>query len=423
MSMAAPRHSLYRLGARLSPSLLGLALAAGCLRSDGPSESVARYDSAGVRVVVNTIRPNDLPGRRLSRPRLTIGKAFGPAAYEFHRVTAAHVLPGGDVVVADAGTHLVKLFSETGAFLFSVGGPGSGPGEIQTISSFVTDPNGGFAVYDRSLARLTRWSSDGKLKEITSIPPLPSGLFNSLYTLSNGGLVGVRIETAGASREPERAGLRRDNAFAVYIDQQRRVRDTVAVFPGDERYYHGNDEYDYVRFTIPLFAARAVFAYSNDCVYAVVSRLVSVGEFCISTRRPRSVEEVTLKRRFDWTAATLELRRHDVVAHARAAFMRRTGLNLGPTEFEAKYPFDLPQQRPPGGGMVVDKAGNIWVADYFETDMPATSWMVFDAGGVLRHRYDLPQVYRILSIGRDYLVALERDELNVERVAIYDLPG
>ncbi|MGH7573717.1 MAG: 6-bladed beta-propeller, partial [Longimicrobiales bacterium] len=349
-------------------------------------------------------------------------QAFGSASHEFHRVAAAGVMPNGNIAVADAGDHLVKVFSAGGAFLFSVGGTGSGPGQIQAISSFVIDPDGGFAVYDRALNRLTYWTNDGQLEDISSIPSLPSGLFNSLSVLPGGGLIGVRLETPATSRNLGHAGLRWDDAVAVYIDRQLQARDTIAVFPGNERYYHPMDQHEYVRFTIPFFAARAVFDYRNDCVYAIVSRLVSVGEFCLEEKRQLSNVGPGLRRRFDWTGARLDLKRGDVIEHARAAVQRRTGLSLQPDEIAPRYPFDFPRERPPAGGLVVSEAGFIWLGDYFETDMSATSWMVFDPDGVLRVRYELPQVFRILSVGRKYLLALERDELDVERVVLYGLP-
>lgn len=48
--------------------------------------------------------------------------------------------------------------------------------------------------------------------------------------------------------------------------------------------------------------------------------------------------------------------------------------------------------------------------------------MAFDESGARSARFDFPRVHRLLWVGGDHLLAIERDALDVERIAVYDLP-
>ncbi|HEX9692112.1 MAG TPA: 6-bladed beta-propeller [Gemmatimonadales bacterium] len=62
-----------------------------------------------------------------------IGLGGGPS-YEFHRVVGIGILPNSNIVVADAGSQELRIFSDMGQIVRSFGGPGDGPGEFRNIS-------------------------------------------------------------------------------------------------------------------------------------------------------------------------------------------------------------------------------------------------------------------------------------------------
>lgn len=276
------------------------------------------------------------------------------------------------------------------------------------------DSGGAISVYDPRASRITRWRSNGELDRVVPVPWLAKGPLHVVHLTPGGEALGLRSEIEIENEMPKLVGLWRSNAVAVNLNRELHLQDTLAVFPGSERYYYGMRGYKQARFTMPLLAARPVYAFHGDCLYALIAEGVTIGEFCRPARGVR--------RRFEWPQADLDVSKDAFVRHGSATFERRARQSLAAADFLRTYPFDIPDKRPPAGGLVVDEAGYLWLADFFEVDAAASDWVIFDPTGVLRIRLHNPHIYRILSIGRDYLLALQRVELDVEQVVLYDLP-
>ncbi|MFQ5746211.1 MAG: hypothetical protein ACE5HF_03200 [Gemmatimonadota bacterium] len=116
---------------RAVASLAPLALVA-C----GGAEGGARWagsvtDSAGVRIVSNTDEAMwSADGGWTVNEELRIGTAAGEAEYQFGQISGIGILSDGRIAVLDQQGQHVKLFSPEGTYLSTLGGPGSGPGEI-----------------------------------------------------------------------------------------------------------------------------------------------------------------------------------------------------------------------------------------------------------------------------------------------------
>jgi len=84
---------------------------------------------------------------------------------------------------------------------------------------------------------------------------------------------------------------------------------------------------------------------------------------------------------------------------------------------QSPYPDSLPAYR----RIRVDRAGALWVQDY---DVPAeqdVAWHVFDRAGRMLSSVTLPRAWQIQDIGRDYVLVLARNELDVQVVRMYGL--
>jgi hypothetical protein len=64
----------------------------------------------------------------------------------------------------------------------------------------------------------------------------------------------------------------------------------------------------------------------------------------------------------------------------------------------------------------VDQTGTLWVNAYGMPGADSTTWSVFDADGRWLSDIMLPEAWQILDVGQDYILALTRDELDIERV-------
>lgn len=136
---------------------------------------VARYDSAGIAVVVSSgaDRPLEL---RLERINSLGGADDGPQS--FHRVGSGSVAfdRDGAIHILDGANHRVVVFDRAGNHLRTLGRAGAGPGELgQFTLSVDVDADGTIGVYDMQRRGVVRWSSTGSVLETIAVPGAVSG--------------------------------------------------------------------------------------------------------------------------------------------------------------------------------------------------------------------------------------------------------
>ena len=116
------------------PTILFVLLLAACApdRDAGSGPATVTSDSAGIQIVENA-RPADgsrLPWRIAPEPAASIGVLEGEEPYMLHYVIDATKLPDGRIVVANNGTHELRVFDAVGTHVATWGGRGEGPGEF-----------------------------------------------------------------------------------------------------------------------------------------------------------------------------------------------------------------------------------------------------------------------------------------------------
>jgi len=147
--------------------LNGLALLSGlvgCVGGDHEAPAASTFmelDSAGVRVVVTPGSDAFAPlGWDLdSIPEIVLGLEEAPSG-PFMRVVGAEILPGGEIIVLDAGRRELLRFDAGGRELARRGGMGQGPGEFVQPALVPTAGNDSVIVYDIAQARVTVFSPD-----------------------------------------------------------------------------------------------------------------------------------------------------------------------------------------------------------------------------------------------------------------------
>jgi hypothetical protein len=104
-----------------------------------------------------------------------IGVVTGAPEYEFGRVTALGILPGGGVAVTDWQAREVRIFDARGRFVARAGRSGQGPGEFESPSRVIVRKDD-FIVYDGRLQRYSRFAFDGgHLGDMTGFTGLRHG--------------------------------------------------------------------------------------------------------------------------------------------------------------------------------------------------------------------------------------------------------
>lgn len=92
---------------------------------------------------------------------LSIGSLSGDEKHQFGRIAGIDVDADGNIYVADAQARNVRVFAGSGAYLRTIGRPGSGPGEFGTnvAGVFVVDDQ--VIVPDLANQRISRFDVDG----------------------------------------------------------------------------------------------------------------------------------------------------------------------------------------------------------------------------------------------------------------------
>jgi len=131
-----------------SLALIGIALA-GCMSDEAPA--------AAARPVIALDSP----------PLVSIGTEDGSPAELLAGAHSALLLKDSSIVIANSGTHEIRVFDPAGQHLRTVGRSGSGPGEFRSYLVAYFDERGAVAVYDHGGQRVTTYDEDWQPKVST----------------------------------------------------------------------------------------------------------------------------------------------------------------------------------------------------------------------------------------------------------------
>ena len=82
---------------------------------------------------------------------------------------------------------------------------------------------------------------------------------------------------------------------------------------------------------------------------------------------------------------------------------------------------DYPEYLPAYSALLIDADGNLWAEDYRIHTESESRWTVFDSTGRWLGTVDMPDGLQVLEIGRDYVLGLRKDDLDLERVSLHAL--
>lgn len=387
-------------------------------RSDHPPAEAAVRDSAGVAIVEHgRIDLAGVPEWRLAaEPEVEVGRVAGDPRYLLHEVRDAMRRDDGSVV-AVVGSE-VRAYGPDGTFLWSQGSEGQGPGAYMGASTLAPTRGDSVLVWDQSLRRLTVLSPEGELGR-TLTPDL--GRF--LYRIGTAGPDAFSLLEVWSDPAPDaittELTTRRQFMAVRMIDLDGTLVDSWG--PG-LRYI------EYVRsfalseppwagsvFAVPARDGTPGVWWGDSRVPAAEVRLLRTGEEVErivrwSADRTVSNDDREEYRRWylGWTSELEDQRRR--VAH-------RELLPLLP----------WPDRFPAYDRIMTDRAGRLWVAEYLREDRVEDDdpqrWTIFSADGrrVLGW-YAAPQRWDgfvVKDIGGDWMLVLERDELEVEHLRLY----
>jgi len=92
---------------------------------------------------------------------LKIGQLDGPEEFLFVNIADVAVNSRGDIYVADSRLNEIRKFDKDGEYLLTIGRPGQGPGEFQSVSILSMNSRDDLIVFDGRSGRISFFSDDG----------------------------------------------------------------------------------------------------------------------------------------------------------------------------------------------------------------------------------------------------------------------
>lgn len=399
-----PRVNRYRTAVALGGLILvSLSACDATSRSVGPSVR----DSLGVTIVDHgDLDLAALPKWSLGAdPVVSIGVVDGDEAYQFYDVIDAHRRRDGSIVVVDRSFTL-RAFDSLGVHLWTAGKGGDGPGEFRW-PQMVTEIGGdSLVVWDPVLNRLHVFAPDGSFARTRTVSELAGG------SPSLGLAAPHHLLTE--YRNFERATINGHAAITNHSDL------FLVDLRGDETRHLGRE---FLVTEFPEVSPQGAFSpaiFDAPAVFAAASGGYWYGDTKDYEVRLTTASGVKLVLR--WTGADRTISEADFDAVLR---LWAGGPNATPKlkQFISAYGRTHPrsEQFPAYEELRTDAQGRLWVRDFVREHMDDgfRRWTVFSPDGTeVLGRISHSDTFRPLQIGADWILGVQRDDLDVERVVV-----
>src|SRR5690606_11571438 len=307
----------------------------------------------------------------------------------------------GRVVVADAGSLQLRYFDVAGALDAVIGRSGEGPGEFRDITWFGTLPGDSLLVWDVMLRRLTVFDATGaRVRDaVNQTQSSITGVFD------DGSMVGRGFVSFDA---PPSGMVRPPNAV-VHVNPDGPLADSHGAVSGSDAYFAPIERG--FRVISPPFGRNTAIAARGDRLYIGDTELPEI-RVLVSGGAPRLfVRWDDAGRRV--TTADIERAKQEAVGDEEDDAARRDV-----EQIYARMP--IAESMPVWSSVHVSRDGEMWVQRYRPSwEEGPVEWIVFDSNGAFITRVLLPERFRPTDIGRDYILGVQRDDMDVEHVRMY----
>ena len=383
-------------------------------------------DSAGVAMVSNTDQGVwSASSQWTLEEELKIGAIEGDPEYQFGQVGFIAVDSRYRMFVIDAQSQHVRVFSPDGQYEQTIGGPGSGPGELgpQAISLYM-GAGDTLLVPDLGQQRVNRYAPDG-----TSLGSFQLDLLNGMPMAINATRSGVIAEQVRPLSLPDRPATDSMDMI-VTLSMDGSVLDTLRRFPPGGTLNLANPNSP----EINLFTAEPVWQINEDMYL-----LFGINDdYRIGVYSPEGELERVITKPFELTP------------------IAETDQELMWTFFEEQIKANVPPQAyaqamqqmrsvikfaeyyPAFAGMQIGPNGSIWVQHIqspagmtdeelkewnFIEDIGSPAWDVFDSEGRFMGVVQMPNRFAPRAFVGNNIYGVWRDELDVQYVVRLRIVG
>jgi len=362
--------------------------------------------------------------------QLRIGSESDASDHVLYQVSHAIVLGSGEIAVSNASSEIL-IFGPQGDLQRTLGGSGGGPGKFRFLLDIVRLDDDRILAWDPAQARVTVFQPDGRLDYNCT----PQGVDLAQV---GGGFVGAfgdgsfvlegRSAADASPGAPD--GLRRDTIPFLLFDRAGTLVRTMGQFVRPERFYSSGSGYK--RYLLDtsvqaLLNDGELLVGENDSIVLLRFDSSGVTRPSLSLDRPaRPVTDRDIEAGWRAWVERQAVAREEMLAQAMISLDERALLEMRQmirAEVEdgleeAKRTIEPAGTLPAYNSIIVGSDGAIWLEDYLSPTLDISRWVLLDADFAPIGWIELQPNERLLAAGRNKLVIVRKDELDVESVAI-----
>lgn len=403
----------------IRPTLLLPALCVFCVAACSPGDAgtsvTTTRDSAGIKVVDNDVERATAACSIDSTPAVRIGTSEGDEDYQLHRVFGARRLSDGRIVVVNQGSQQLRFYDSTGKYLTASGREGQGPGEFTNAFYLWVLPGDTTWVGDYRPFQFLVFSPDGSWKRTVRPAPAYTNPPAIMDVLDDGrSILAARgIE----NRQPK--GFAAQTLTPVIHAADGALIDTIGTYPNGR--LGQTVEGPMNVWLQPHFESYTRVASAGSRVVIGHGSMPSLSVYRMS-------DSLELDRIVRWT--TVDRAVTPAAIEAELTRIREENKDTDPDMYKRLVEPMIHKDRPAAdvfpafSGITVGRDGRIWVREYPAPGRATRrNYLGFDRDGRFVCRLETPAFDNVYEFGKDYLIALERDSLGVERVVKFPLSG
>ncbi len=369
-------------------------------------------DSAGIRIVENRAPQwTEGTGWKVDpSPILDIG-SDGDSGEQFGQIQDVLRLADGRLIVAEGSTAELRVYTDSGRYIRSIGRRGEGPGEFIGLGLVRSYRGDSLLAYDYQLRRISIFDRDGHFGRGVNLHP-PDGTYPDIEGATvDGGFIGLSSEfPSGAIK----SGTVRTPMHLFRFGPEGELVDTLGAFPGYETgIYNETNGNNHMRisFTIPFGHQASVVARPTETLVGAndsyeIRSYDAQGDIRRILRRETAPVPVT-QQMIDAVNAEEDAQnpKSDPASRARVAKVRAVIV----------YPRTLPAFQ----DFHVDDGGYLWVRSFNAPGDTIPRFTVFDSTGQMLGDVQSPRHFEVTGIGAAWLVGIWKDENEVQHVRMY----
>ena len=390
----------------------------GCGSPEGRGPQTEVRDSAGITIVENfgELGPDGGGWIVASEPTLSIGTFQGDPIYQLFQVEGARRLQDGRIAVANAGSGEIRVFDSEGRFQAAHGRKGEGPGEFESPTLVGTLGGDTLVVVDDQLRRISLVHPQEGFLESTRVSDdlgggaYPQGMFADRTVVMGGGFY---FSSAGGIELSSGFSRRVTNYQSADLDGE--LVTDFGEFPGSEFFMQVQDQ--------------------GGGSISMMARLIPFGKHAMHTVGPERFYYASgdhweiqafdpageLQRIIRLARDPMPVRSEDLEAQIQEEISQSDDASEAPGIRAGFEEMPVPEVMPAFAGLHADVLGYLWVEVYRRPGDDTPAFDILDPDGALVGHATLPPGSEVLEIGRDYILALQRDELEVEYLRVFSL--